>query len=188
MSPELRALADQAVAAEPGILRVFERVRRRNIGGMQIRTHGDYHLGQVLYTGSDFVIIDFEGEPARAISERRLKRPPLRDVAGMLRSFHYAAQSALHPASSVFTRPEDTKLLEAWGHTWTHWVSAAYLESYVKAMQGINLVPDDPEDVKALLDGLLLEKALYEVAYELNNRPDWLAVPLNGVLSLVNKD
>jgi maltose alpha-D-glucosyltransferase/alpha-amylase len=148
--------------------------------------HGDYHLGQVLYTGRDFVIIDFEGEPSRSIGARRIKRTPLRDVAGMLRSFDYAAHTSLlgrHRGGPV--RPEDVATLAPWARYWTQWVSAAFLRAYLATLGPGALLPRDPRDLRVLLDAHLLEKALYELGYELNNRPDWVGIPLSGILELM---
>jgi maltose alpha-D-glucosyltransferase/alpha-amylase len=153
------------------------------ISGARIRTHGDYHLGQVLHTASDFVIIDFEGEPARPLSERRLRRSALRDVAGMLRSFHYAPHAVVHgTAPGSYIRPEDITHLEAGAKFWHRWVSAAFLRSYLaESAKGTHL-PQSTTEVEVLLRSFLLEKALYEIAYELNNRPDWVSIPLRGAL------
>jgi maltose alpha-D-glucosyltransferase/alpha-amylase len=136
----------------------------------------------VLYTGKDFVIIDFEGEPARPISQRRLKGSPLRDVAGMLRSFHYAAISML---KSGGLRPEDIPNLETWARLWHLWVSVAFLKAYVEVTAQAPFLPKTEEELKILLDLHLLEKAVYELAYELNNRPDWVGVPIQGILEMV---
>jgi len=143
------------------------------------RTHGDYHLGQVLNTGDDFVILDFEGEPARSLAERRLKRSPLRDVAGMLRSFHYAAHSAVSKLG------ERRAFAEPLGELWAATVSRAFLEGWLSQTAGAPFVPSPPADLLQLLEAFLLEKALYEIAYELNNRPTWVGIPLRGILSLL---
>jgi maltose alpha-D-glucosyltransferase/alpha-amylase len=158
------------------------------IDAARIRIHGDYHLGQVLYTGKDFVIIDFEGEPARPLSERRLKRSALRDVAGMLRSFHYAPYAvAFGAAPGSYVRAEDTPRLETGARFWHQWVSVAFLRAYLaETAQGKHKhLPTDPKAVETLLSSYLIEKALYEILYELNNRPDWVRIPLRGVLDLL---
>ena len=156
----------------------FEAVTQQPISATRIRTHGDYHLGQVLYTGRDFVIIDFEGEPARPLSERKIKRPALRDVAGMLRSFHYAAYTR------VFEQDDPTDHF-SWASLWYERVSSAFLDSYLEHANGSSFVPATMNEVDALLPALLLEKAVYELLYEINNRPDWLRIPLLGVTQLV---
>ena len=157
-------------------------VTQRQLSGMRIRCHGDYHLGQVLYTGRDFVILDFEGEPALSLGRRRLKRSPLVDVAGMLRSFDYAAISALIDGR---VRPEDVETLAPWAETWRYWVCESYLTAYQDAAKESGLLPRSIQDVRLLLQCYQLEKALYEVAYELNHRPSWTRIPLGGIRGLL---
>jgi len=178
--------ARSLLALEKGIIEHYDMVRRQKIKAARIRCHGDYHLGQVLNTGSDFVIIDFEGEPARPLSERRLKRSPLRDVAGMLRSFHYVTHSALIKKAPLLAEAEGAlPLLQHWAQYWYTWVSVSFLNSYLDIMANTGLLPENPEHLKILLDAFLIDKALYEVSYELNNRPDWVIVPLQGILQLL---
>ena len=185
---DLRENAQQVLDSDKSIMKRFELIRNRKISAARIRCHGDYHLGQVLHTGKDFVIIDFEGEPARSLSERRIKRSPLRDVAGMIRSFHYAAHSALLHQSSLALRPEDLPALEHWAQFWYVWVSSSFLMSYLNGVEQAQLLPEDPEQLRILLDAYLLEKAVYEIGYELNNRPDWLKVTLQGILQLLKAE
>jgi len=154
-----------------------------NPDGQRIRIHGDYHLGQVLRVKTDFVILDFEGEPARSLEERRAKHSPLKDVAGMLRSFNYAAWAALMRYSS--RRPEDQEQLEPWARLWEQSVSAEFLHAYHETIGGSGLLPAEPASVQALLDLYLLQKAFYELLYELNSRPDWVKIPLMGIVSLL---
>jgi maltose alpha-D-glucosyltransferase/alpha-amylase len=155
-------------------------------GGLRIRVHGDYHLGQVLSTGRDFVIIDFEGEPGRPLSERRIKRSPLVDVAGMLRSFSYAASGTLvQRAGGGTVRAEDVARLEPWARAWTAWASAAFLAGYRATAGDAAILPPDDERWAALLDAFLLQKAFYELEYELNNRPGWVGIPLQGIVGLL---
>jgi maltose alpha-D-glucosyltransferase/alpha-amylase len=185
LSEPQRADARRVLDLEGAIMRVFRAVADRRMTALRIRVHGDYHLGQVLYTGRDFVIIDFEGEPSRTIGARRIKRTPLRDVAGMLRSFHYAAATTLQtrlPGGRV--RPEDIQALAPWARFWTQWVSAAFLRDYLSVARG-RLLPPHGDELKILLDAHLLEKALYELGYELGNRPDWVGVPLSGILEMM---
>ena len=152
----------------------------------KIRVHGDYHLGQVLWVENDFVILDFEGEPARPLAERRAKQSPLKDVAGMLRSFSYAVYTALF----TFTqhRPEDFLRLEPWAKLWQMWVSASFLQAYRDTTSGASFVPADTRPFAALVELFLLDKALYELLYELDNRPDWVGLPLRGILSLLEPE
>jgi maltose alpha-D-glucosyltransferase/alpha-amylase len=157
----------------------FSALGDQKITASRIRIHGDYHLGQVLWTGSDFMIIDFEGEPARPLHERRTKALAMRDVAGMLRSFQYAAYSAL------FDRASKSEGLERWADAWNMCVGAEYLKAYMRVADGSIFLPPDPEERRMVLDAFLLQKALYEVVYEMNNRPDWVRIPLHGILSLI---
>ena len=185
----------QRTAKDPGIeamlgrereiLARMARVMGRRIAVEKIRIHGDYHLGQVLDTGRDFVIIDFEGEPARPISERRLKRSALRDVAGMLRSFHYAAYTGLVQQTTV--RDMDVPTAAPWADLWCEFVSRTFLQSYLATAGERSFLPRDPGDLAVLLDAYLLDKAVYEIAYELNNRPDWLRVPLRGIQQILER-
>jgi maltose alpha-D-glucosyltransferase/alpha-amylase len=150
--------------------------------GMRIRIHGDYHLGQVLRARGDYVILDFEGEPARTLAERRTKQSPLRDVAGMLRSFSYAAFSAL----DHFTQrhPNTQKQLETWAQLWQNSVSTEFLHAWRNTVAASPNLSPPAEQAHHLLNAYLLEKALYELLYELNNRPSWARIPLMGILSL----
>jgi maltose alpha-D-glucosyltransferase/alpha-amylase len=181
---DLRKLVLEALGGEHEILARVGRVIRRRINCAKIRTHGDFHLGQVLNTGKDFVFIDFEGEPAKSLSERKMKRCALRDVAGMMRSFHYAAHTALSLRQQT-VRPEDVPLLEPWADHWSSWISSAYLHAYLEAAAGAIFIPDQREDTEILLEAFLLEKAVYEVTYELNNRPHWLGIPLRGIRQIL---
>jgi maltose alpha-D-glucosyltransferase / alpha-amylase len=152
----------------------------------RIRHHGDYHLGQILYTGKDFVIIDFEGEPSRPLGERRLKRSALRDVAGMLRSFEYAAFAELYRQTDQGSLPaRDASTLEPWAEFWSAWVGAAFLKSYLAFSADQPFIPCKPEDLRLLLRAFLLEKAIYELGYELNHRPAWIGIPLRGLTRLL---
>jgi maltose alpha-D-glucosyltransferase/alpha-amylase len=185
----IRPKAQAVLAAKNEILDRFRSVTQRKIPAMRIRCHGDYHLGQVLYTGKDFVIIDFEGEPARPISERRIKRSPLRDVAGMLRSFHYAAYVALtRLEEGGLIRSEELAFLEAWARFWHVWVGTFFLNAYLEVALEGGFLPETREDLKVLLDIYLLEKAIYEVGYELNNRPPWTKIPLQGIEQVLRID
>jgi maltose alpha-D-glucosyltransferase/alpha-amylase len=173
-----RTEARDILAAEKEILAREKRILDRRSVAAKIRIHGDYHLGQVLYTGKDFVILDFEGEPARPLSERKLKRSALRDVAGMMRSFQYAAYSALwQPAM----RAEDAPFLERWADIWYRQMNSVFLQSYLQTTAGAIFVPKNQEDLQILLEAYLLDKAVYEIGYELNNRPDWVVIPIRGI-------
>jgi maltose alpha-D-glucosyltransferase/alpha-amylase len=186
--PEVMSQEAQAVLAlEDNIVARFQPLRSIKFSGVRIRCHGDYHLGQVLYTGKDFVIIDFEGEPKRPVTERRLKRSPLRDVASMVRSFDYAAHFAVARHASTAVDPGQIPLLEQWAKFWYIWVTPVFLTSYLNTAKQAPLLPEAHRELATLLNAYLLEKAIYEIGYELNNRPDWLRVPLRGILQLMEK-
>lgn len=165
---------DKFLGLEAKILERFLPLRENPLSAQFTRTHGDYHLGQVLFTGDDFLIIDFEGEPARPLDERRQKHSPLRDVAGMLRSFHYAACVGFGERNATLVS------------RWTGWVSASFLRGYRSTAWQPGL-PESDQDFSRLLDAYLLEKALYELRYEINHRPDWVHVPLAGILNLMEE-
>ncbi len=181
-----RPLVQTVLGQEAAIDRRFRAIVGHKLAASRIRCHGDYHLGQVLYTGKDFLIIDFEGEPARTLSERRIKRSPLRDVGGMLRSFHYAAYTAwADPSVGAVVRPEDKDRLEPAARLWYRGVAATFLQHYVRAVADTALLPKSDADIALMLDVYMLEKALYEIDYELNNRPPWVHVPLRGIIDLL---
>ncbi|MGE0606274.1 MAG: maltose alpha-D-glucosyltransferase [Pirellulales bacterium] len=178
---DARALLEE----EHELIDRFHGIVGRKLSGSRIRCHGDYHLGQVLFTGKDFVIIDFEGEPARRLSERRIKRSPLRDVAGMIRSFDYASQTVLHNHISTIVHKEAMPEFQNWALFWSQWTSSQFLEAYVKAIGDAEFATREREEMQLLLDVFLLEKAVYELAYELNNRPAWVRVPLAGIMRIL---
>jgi maltose alpha-D-glucosyltransferase / alpha-amylase len=190
LDDEIRPDAELLVKREDELLARFERLKAGKYSGLRTRIHGDYHLGQVLYTGRDFVIIDFEGEPARPLGERRLKRSPLRDVAGMLRSFHYAAYAGLFDQveRGVVGTGEHLAQLEEWARYWHAWTSAVFLRTYLEHVTTAGILPGDDEALTTLLEAYLLEKAVYELGYELNNRPAWLRIPLQGVGQLLRAE
>lgn len=186
LDEDVQKEAKEVMAMKDDILQVLKRIYKRKIAVTKIRIHGDYHLGQVLFTGKDFVITDFEGEPARSYSERRLKRSPIRDVAGMIRSFHYAAYGSLVLDSHI--RPEDFSKLVPFVEQWYHYMSGFFMRAYLDTVEGSSFVPNNQEDREILLTTFLLEKALYELNYELNNRPGWVSIPLRGIKALMKKD
>jgi maltose alpha-D-glucosyltransferase/alpha-amylase len=155
-------------------------------GAPKIRCHGDYHLGQVLRVENDYVIIDFEGEPMLTVAERRAKQSPLKDVAGMLRSYHMAAYAGLFAFTSE--HPQTLDRLQPWAELWFQWVSAAFLREYRNEARGEAFVPADSAVLAELLDAFMLEKMFYELHYELNNRPDWAPIPLRHILLLLESD
>jgi maltose alpha-D-glucosyltransferase/alpha-amylase len=186
---EIQPQAQQVLSLEPEILKRLRGVYERHIDCERIRHHGDFHLGQVLYTGKDFLIIDFEGEPALALSERKLKRSPLRDVAGMIRSFSYAANAALLKQIERGTIAEgQLPLMISWSQFWSRWVSAIYLRAYRQTAGDAKFMPQAEADLQVMMDAFLFRKAIYELGYELNNRPDWIKIPLQGILELAGEN
>ena len=155
---------------------------------LRIRCHGDYHLGQVLWTGRDFLISDFEGEPARPLSERRMKHTPIMDVASMLRSFYYAPYVALLRQQPDLLVVGAGARFEAWIRFWHGWVSVVFLNAYLGIAERAPFWPGSQAEFRVLLDAHLLEKAVYEIGYELNNRPDWVRIPVLGVLEILEMD
>jgi maltose alpha-D-glucosyltransferase/alpha-amylase len=180
-----RPMAMELLSRGDVIDRAFDGVARISDGGRVMRCHGDYHLGQILVTEGDIAILDFEGEPGRPLAERRAKRSPLRDVAGMLRSFGYASLTAV--SAATLTRPEDVERLEPWARLWETWVGAIFLRAYLMASTRANALPADPQSFDGLLQAFVLDKAFFELGYELNNRPDWVHIPLNGLLRLTGE-
>ena len=186
--PPVRESAERVLAAEDRIVERFRRLTARKLAAERIRIHGDYHLAQVLYTGRDFVILDFEGETWRSLSQRRLKRSPLRDVAGMLRSFQYAAYVKLFEETSAgMASPESLPALESWALFWERWVSAAFLQAYLRRAQGSSFLPTSAEEREILLDSYLLKRAIFELGSELTNRPEWVRIPLQGIRQILGE-
>ncbi len=186
VSIDARALATRTAAAGR---RELERLSDLKLTGdevQQIRCHGDYHLGQVLWTGTGWMIIDFEGEPDRPLKERREKRCALKDVASMLRSFHYASCAA----SVGLIAPPDASIADAdrWQSLWYRNCVAAFLRGYRTDRQPRRFLPRDDNLWTQLLDLFQLEKVLYELRYELQNRPDWVAIPLSGLREVLHLD
>ncbi len=177
--------ARKLLDAESDLLGRFESIVGRKLSGARIRCHGDFHLGQILFTGKDFVIIDFEGEPSRRLSERRIKRSPLRDAAGMIRSFDYAAQTVLLNHVAGVVQKEDFPHFQDWAAFWSQWTSTQFLASYFRTIGSAAFATHGDAVVTTLLNVFLLEKAVYELAYELNNRPTWVQVPLGGILRIL---
>lgn len=195
LSKKIKSLPDSVQAEakavldkQPELLKRYQLFLNKKISLVKTRHHGDLHLGQILYTGKDFMFIDFEGEPMRSVAERKAKRSSLRDVAGILRSFHYAAYTILaRKISEKIVRPEDAPALEAWACFWYLWVSSAYLRAYLDTAKDASFIPKSKEETAALLDIFILEKAVYELNYELNNRPDWILIPMKGITRILEK-
>jgi len=181
----LRAQADALLARREAI---FARIAVPSLGDgvMKTRYHGDFHLGQVLVIVDDFMIVDFEGEPGRDPDVRRRKSSPLRDVAGMLRSINYAAVAGVRGLAA--DRGEDTSAIEPLAVQWEKRSAAAFLDGYRAAIAGCLSYPSEPDQAQRLLDLFVLEKAFYEMSYELANRPSWLRIPLEGIRAILDVD
>ena len=180
---EIRTEAERVLAAEQQMLRLLERFLGTKFTSARIRIHGNYNLKQALFTGKDFMIIDFPGEPAQVMSERRIKRSPLHDVAGMMRSLHYAAYTVLQQKTHVHSR--DIYFLEPWVEVWYRYVSGIFLHSYLTTVSIAEFVPGERDDLEVMLTAYLLRKALSELIDELENRPDWAAIPLRGIKDIL---
>jgi maltose alpha-D-glucosyltransferase / alpha-amylase len=178
--PDLALSIKSLLLYRPKVVDLLDRLATINQELVKIRCHGDYHLGQILYSGGDFYILDFEGEPSKPLQQRVSKQTPLKDVAGMVRSFSYATYASLF----LFThnRAEDLAAFLPWAKACEAWSSASFLKGYLAAMEGSNLVPTDRGEFFRALLPFMLDKAFYEIFYEVNNRPDWLRVPVNSVL------
>ncbi len=188
LKDNLPRLPDEAVEEAGLVLRRRRELLNRlhqltpSMGGQRIRVHGDYHLGQVLRVRNDYVILDFEGEPARPLAERRAKHSPLKDVAGMLRSFSYAAYAALFNYAA--RRPEAVDQLEPWAQLWERSTCTEFLRAYRETAATGRLLPESPTDADSLLRAYLMDKAMYELRYEFNNRPNWVRIPLWGLAAV----
>jgi maltose alpha-D-glucosyltransferase/alpha-amylase len=182
MTPRDRQLADEIMASEDEMLAAFAGLLNMK-SGRRIRVHGDLHLGQVLFTGRDYVFVDFEGEPSRSLTERRLKRSPMRDVAGMVRSYQYAAYSAVDQLVSQGVLEDTSTEIEVFERAatrWAYWACIAFLRGYLPAVGEAGLLPVESE-LAIDLRAHILEKALYELRYELGNRPNWVHLPMLGL-------
>ena len=189
LAPDDARAAQSLIAGADALSAHLTKVQQSGIVANKMRCHGDYHLGQVLVANHDFVIVDFEGEPSRPLAERRAKHSPLRDVAGMLRSFDYAAAVALREATR--NEPADRPRLAPYAHAWRTAASDAFLAAYFETVSGpmatARVLPTDVASAQALLDLFVIEKALYEIRYEIASRPDWVGVPLAGLTALLDR-
>ncbi len=187
LSGEIQQNADRVVNGAPELLDWAGEIAE--VGGelgQLIRHHGDYHLGQVLRTKeNDFILLDFEGEPLRPMKERSGKGSALKDIAGMVRSFHYAAETALVTAKAKAGQTGDKEKLISWGRAWYEWTSSAFVGAYLETAAGAPFLPTANADF--VLDIYLLEKVFYELKYEMNNRPAWMHIPLVGIVDILDR-
>lgn len=188
LSEEVRALAEEVLQFDTEILRRFRLLVDRRIQSSRIRCHGNYHLGQILFTGKDFVIVDIEGAGRASLPEKRRKLSPVQDLASMLQSFHYALLSTLHHSirggntPQTLIRPEDRDKVTPWANLWNDWINAGFLRSYFDTAGNAPFVPQSPDETQILLDAYLLERSLRALAYELQHRPAWAVIPLTSIL------
>jgi len=188
LRPEIQPLAQKVAQLEPAILQNYQALSDLRVPALRLRLHGDCRLGQVLWTGKDFIFIDFEGDSSAPISERRLKHSPLRDVATMLRSFHQAAAVGLeqHVARGSIP-PENMLRFQSWLRYWQLWVSVTYLRAYFQAGAGAGILPDDEESLRVMLRAYLIDSTMNELARELRDGGRRLDVPLSAILYLLRE-
>lgn len=190
---ESQTSAQTLLGLEPVLSRQYRVALGSEVVGSRIRIHGNYSLAQVLFTGTDFVVMDFEGDPDRPITERKIKRSPLRDVASMIRSFHYAAYSPLFGAEASRgrfpgrVREADRDLLMGWARFWSSWVTARFVQSYFARLEPRNLLPENPAVCRDLLELYVLHKAVNELGFEMEHRPEWVPVPVTGLIDLLQR-
>jgi maltose alpha-D-glucosyltransferase / alpha-amylase len=185
-SPQQQAAVRTLLNQQEAILERYKRMVDQPITTMRIRCHGNYHLEEVLYTGKDFVIVDFEGEASRPLSERRMKRSPVRDLAGMVQSLYYASRVALQrEVETGVIRDELLPSMEQWAQFLYYWSSVVFLKQYLTTAGEAAFLPKTQPELQILLDAYLMEKAVFEVGYELNHRPDWTDIPLQRILELL---
>jgi maltose alpha-D-glucosyltransferase/alpha-amylase len=183
---EVRESARALLGSEAEIRNGLFPLRDQRISGARIRIHGDYQLGNLLFTGNDVMIRNFEGPAGRPLSERRIKRSALRDVASMIRSLHYAAHAvSFGYVPGVVKGREQATRLDRWAEHWHEWVSAMFLQGYLETSMGLDFLPKSDSEKQILLRAHLIEKALLEIAYELEHRPEWVGIPVHGLLSLL---
>lgn len=183
LSERAKPDAEEVLNLKNQVANRLKKIYSKKFDTVKARTHGDYHLGQTLFTGNDIMILDFEGEPARSYSERRLKKSPLRDVAGMIRSLHYAAYISLFQNNSI--NKDEIESLTPYAEQWYHYMRGFFMHAYLEKVKGSAILPKEKEDLQIILDTYILEKAIYELYYELNNRPDWVIIPLRGIKAIM---
>ncbi len=188
MPPATQKLGQNLLNREDLLMERFKSILNLRITADRIRCHGDFHFGKVLYTGKDFVIINFGGERNKPLSERRMKRSPLRDVAGMLQSFNYAVTLGLrNEVESGMIRPENLSDMQQWANVWNRWVSLTFVKSYLATAADASFLPKSIPEIQVLLDAYILEKTVSELVYELNYRLDWVEIPLQRLLNLLER-
>jgi maltose alpha-D-glucosyltransferase / alpha-amylase len=182
---QVRERAEDVLSREAGLADRLQVMQFAGGMGSRIRCHGDFHLGQLLWTEQDFTIIDFEGDPSRALAERRQKQSPMADVASMVRSFSYAAMAGL--LTFMRQRPDLEPAMTPWTTAWRRWTTGIFLQSYRQSLgDDQQLVPADTDGFMDLLDLYLVRRAASEMHVELRARPEWLRIPLAGLSRLLD--
>ncbi|MCE5229521.1 maltose alpha-D-glucosyltransferase [bacterium] len=184
-----RAAAESVLGLQGRILDVYRAIIGLRVAARRIRCHGDFVLQQILFTGRDFMVADFEGDVARSLTERRIKRSPLRDVGAMLHSIHAAVFTSFveHGRGGIIA-PDQAAAVERWCRAWREWVSVIYLRTYLDTAGDANFMPNAPDELAVLLNAHMLNKAVHQLSWELANRPEWAIVPLRVILSLFESD
>jgi maltose alpha-D-glucosyltransferase/alpha-amylase len=181
--------AENIFSREGDIRKQLLQLRDHRVGGLRIRLHGDYQLSNLIYAGNDWIISNFEGDPYRPLSERRIKRSPLRDVATMIRSLHYVSHAALFgDVPGIIPSSEAHATIENWARTWYRWIAMVLVEEYLASAANLDFLPPNPEEVRILLSAYIFERALLEIEYELLHRPQWIRIPLHGILEHLTQE
>lgn len=187
-TPELSGLATRVCAREAELITHLKLLYHLSLKSLRCRIHGNFHLAQVLHTGKDFIFIDFEGESDRSFGERRLRRTPLRDVAGMIRSFHHVSHVALHQQVEFGKiLPENIGLFEVWAREWKNCICAIYLEAYRETLGDSKLIPQEPAGFNVLLYSCLIEAAFTDLSHELLYAPEKATISLQAILDLLDQ-
>jgi maltose alpha-D-glucosyltransferase/alpha-amylase len=184
---ETRGVVERVAGREQEILDRLRKLVSTRLDGKRIRLHGDYRLEEILASGNDYIFFDFAGDTTRPMSERRLKQSPLKDVADLLRSLHYAALAGLYEQVEMGAIPPDRfPDLEPWATLWYRWVSASFLRTYLHGMSDSGLLPSDEQATAVLLEAFMMEKAARELVWEVHNRPTWASIPAQGLLAALD--
>ena len=185
LDEEALRMADKLKRKRKLVLQFFDQIKTKPLKSLRTRIHGDYHLGQILYHNRDYIIIDFEGEPESSIANRKIKHSPMKDVAGIVRSFHYAVSAKLFFSQETATA--DARRLQKAADRWYNLISDTFWLTYYETIGKDNQLYASKAEINFLFLLHLLEKAIYEIGYELNGRPDWLKIPLKGIEQVINE-
>jgi maltose alpha-D-glucosyltransferase/alpha-amylase len=176
---------EEIFSRKDDILKSLKRIYAKKLDIIKIRIHGNLHLGQVLFTGKDFVITDFGGNPAKPFSDRRLKRSPLRDVASMIRSFRYAAYEGFLKTTNV--QIENVPPLLPFARIWVHYMTGFFMKAYLETVIESKFIPKDKKDLQMLLDTYLLDMAVFDLKNELSKESDAVIVPIRTINAIIKE-